>query len=129
MRGKGSFEATELMVEGKRRGRWRISEVADSRKMLVCFNMAGTWLSVERTELGRKDRVGWSPGHVSRTVEALEDKGPRQACLRPGERMGLRTRRKALILEGKEEKDFGWASALYTESGPAPLRLPLKLGM
>lgn len=46
------------MVEGKRRGRWRISEVADSRKMLVCFNMAGTWLSVERTELGRKDRVG-----------------------------------------------------------------------
>lgn len=34
--------------------------------------------------------------------------------------MGLRTRRKALILEGKEERDFRWASALYTESGPAP---------
>lgn len=25
-----------------------------------------------------------------------------------------------MILEGKEERDFRWASALYTESGPAP---------
>lgn len=42
---------------------------------------------------------------------------------------GAEDQEEALILEGKEEKDFGWASALYTESGPAPLRLPLKLRM
>ena len=32
----------ELMVEGKRRGGSRNPEVADSRKMLVCFIVAGT---------------------------------------------------------------------------------------
>lgn len=51
---------------------------------------------MERTELLNKTELG---GVLSRspepeTVEALKDKGPRQACPRPEEKMRLRTRRR-----------------------------------
>lgn len=51
---------------------------------------------MERTELVNKTELGGvlARSPESETVEAPKDKGPRQACPRLGERMGLRTRRR-----------------------------------